>query len=368
MATSPINQNFSLFPLERIARNWFGIDDGNFDDSKLPLEIVKDVYVENVSKLIPHDEFDYCESHLGSDTVKYLRSVSYAIIHRFPNIEVDPATGHYRLEQELTTESRELVQQITACLRLIRPTSEHAQFMGGRIESNGTLRHFNFDHPLTYVNSLPNQKLFAVRTSDLDDLRFYAPHFIQAFKDQRWKLIMAIDMFKSGFFQHAYWKLRFFMWTAALEALFTSHTSEQHRGSLVAKERIKSLLGPKTLIYPVGELSEYDTDPKHTVEDVIDEIYCLRNHLAHGDMVPDYYFQTPGRIGINGPYYKGETLAEACSSIVRQCLLKILKDKLLPHFTNDVTASSYFSSLGLTKDILTKAQKAAGIKPFKCPA
>jgi hypothetical protein len=208
----------------------------------------------------------------------------------------------------------------------------------------------------------------AVRTSDLDDLRFYAPHLIQAFKDQRWKLIMAIDMFQSGFFQHSYWKLRFFMWTAALEALFTSHTSEKHRGSLVAKERIKSLLGPKTLIYPAGELSEYDTDPKHTIEDVLDEIYCLRNHLAHGDMVPNYYFQTPGRIGINGSYCKRETLAEACSSIVRQCILRILKDGLLPHFTNDVTASSYFSSLGLTKDILTKAQKAAGIKPFKCPA
>src|SRR5208282_737306 len=115
------------------------------------------------------------------------------------------------------------------CLRLIRPTTQHAQFMGGRIERGGKLRHFHFDNPFTYVNSIPNQKLFAVRTSDIDDLRFYSPLFIKVIEDQHWKFIMAVDMFQSGFFQHSYWKLRFFMWTAALEALFTSHTSDQHR-------------------------------------------------------------------------------------------------------------------------------------------
>jgi len=364
-----MDQSFSLFPLERISRNWPGLVDGNFDDSKLPLEIVKGVYVENVATLIPKDEFDYCESHLGSETVQYLRKVSYAIIHRFPTLEADPATGKYKLETELAEESRMLVQQIVACLRLIRPTTQHAQFMGGRVENNGTLRHFHFDNPFTYVNSIPNQKFFGIRTSDLDDLRFYAPLFINAFQRSHWKFIMAVDMYQSGFFQHAYWKLRFFMWTAALEALFTSHTSDQHRGSLVAKERIKWLLGPATLIYPAGELSEFDTDPKHIVEEVIDEIYCLRNHLAHGDKVPDYYFQTPGRFSDHaGPIYKGDTLAEAISSIIRQSLLKILKDGLLPHFADDATASAFFSALGLTKTLLQNARKAAGIASFVCPS
>jgi hypothetical protein len=362
-----MEQNFSLFPLERVAGHWYGTDQGDFDDSQLPFEIVKDVHVENVSALIRKSEFDYLQSNLGSDTVKFLRNISYAIIHRFPNIEVNPSTGTYKLEQELTQESSELVQKITACLRLIRPTTQHAQFMGGRIDSKGKLRHFHFDNPLIYVNSLPNQKLFSVRTSDLRDLRFYAPRFIQAFDDKRWKFIMAIDMFQSSFFQHSYWKVRFFLLTAALEALFTSHTSDQHRGSIVAKARIKNLLGSKKLIYPKGELTQYETDPNHTIEDVIDEIYCLRNHLAHGDRVPDYYLQTPGRMGVNGAYYKGETLTEAANSIVRQCLLKILKDGLLPHFADDMTASTYFSSLGLTRNLLRKAQKAPKITPFKCP-
>jgi hypothetical protein len=351
-----------MFPLERIARNWPGVYDGNFDDSQLPFEIVKDIYVENVSDRIPKDEFDYCKSHLGSETVQYLEQVSYVIIHRFPNIENDSVTGTYVFEPELLERSRELVQRIVACLRLIRPTPQHAQFMGGEVEPDGTLRHFHFDNPYTFIQSVPNQQLFGIRTSDLEALRFYAPLFIYAIAGQYWKYIMAVDMFQSGFFQHSHWKLRFFMWTAALEALFTSDTSAQHRGSLVAKERIKWLLGENTLIYPAGELSEFDNDPKLTVGGVIDEIYCLRNHIAHGDKVPDYYFTAEGRTRDDGSVIpRRDMLMEAISSIVRQSLLLILKNGLLPHFKESAASESYFK--GQTKSILEKRNP----KNFKCP-
>ena len=214
-------------------------------------------------------------------------------------------------EQELVDRSNRLVQEIVACLRLIRPTTQHAQFMGGSVEPDGTLGHFHFDNPFTFVSSLLNQKLFGIRTVDIQRLKYYAPLFVAAMEGHYWKYRMAVEMFQSGYFQHSHWKLRFFMWTAALEALFTSHTSGQHRGSLVAKERVKFLVGAGTPIYPPDELSEYETDPNLTVGDVIDEIYCLRNHIAHGDKAPDYYFQTPGRQGINGTVYKGEVLMES---------------------------------------------------------
>ena len=60
---------------------------------------------------------------------------------------------------------------------------------------------------------------------------------------------------------------------------------------MVAKERVKFLLGATAPIYPPGEYMDLDPDPGLTVAVVIDEIYCLRNHIAHGDKLPDYYYE-----------------------------------------------------------------------------
>lgn len=355
---------FSMFPIAPMLRNWVGVPGGTFDGSLLPFHIVGDVYLEEVASHIPEDEFDYCKSALGTETIKHLEEIKYAIIHRFPTVVKDPATGDLLFEQELAERSRMLVQEIVACLRLIRPTMQHVQFMGGSVEPNGTLRHMHFENPFSYVSSLPNQRLFGIRTIDLQNLKFYVPLFVTAMEGNYWKYRMAVEMFQSGHFQHSHWKLRFFMWTAALEALFTSHTSNQHRGSLVAKERVKFLLGPSALIYPLDELSQYDVDPQLTVADVIDEIYCLRNHIAHGDKVPDYYVQATGRQGINGPICRGEVLMEAISSIIRQALLSILKNGLLSHFSDAASSESYFAANGLTKSTL---ETLPGKSHFQCP-
>jgi hypothetical protein len=240
--------------------------------------------------------------------------------------------------------------------------------LGGSVGNDGSLNNIHFDHPIPFLSSLSNQTVMAIRTQDVQDLKSVFPQFRTAMEGNYWKFRMSVDMFQSGYFQQTHWKLRFFMWTAALEALFTSHSSPQHRGSLVAKERVKHLLGATTLIYPAGELSQYEPDPHLTVENVIDEIYCLRNHIAHGDKVPDYYFQTTGRTGLNGPINKLETLSEAISSIVRRSLLTILKTNLLVNFQDGAASESYFSSLGLTKSKLEQKAKVGGTVQFTCPS
>ena len=101
-----------------------------------------------------------------------------------------------------------------------------------------------------------------------------------------------------------------------------------------------------------------------TVGKVLDQIYCLRNHIAHGDRVPNYYFETPARQAINGPVMKKEVLTEAISSIVRQCIIAILDKNLLLHFASDATAETYFSKLGLTNALLGNRKR----RRFKCPS
>jgi hypothetical protein len=363
-----MTQKFSMFPLDKIATRWGGLLDGSFDDTLLPFEVFQGVFIENVSSLIPKDEFDYCKAELGTNLIEHLEHIKYGLIHRFPTFELDASTGAMKFEHEIAEDSKILIEQAVACLRLIRPFVQHPQFLGGSVGDDGSLRHIHFNHPIPFLSSLPNQTIMAIRTQDVKELKSVFPLFRTAMLGNYWKFRMSVDMFQSGYFQQTHWKLRFFMWTAALEALFTSHSSPEHRGGLVAKERVKELLGATTLIYPSGDLSQYESDPHLTVGSVIDEIYCLRNHLAHGDKVPDCYFQTTGRHGLNGPISKWETLSEAVSSIVRQSLMTILVKNLLVHFQDAPASEAYFGSLGLTKSKLEKKAKATGVPHFTCPS
>jgi|SRR3984885_411128 len=365
-----MDMKFSLFPIERLARSWEkgGFYDGDFDRSLLPFEIIPGLFIEDVEALIAPNEFNHYLSMLGYESVKFLKAIKYVIINRYPKYAVKP-NGDMIFEEDQRKSSEYLIQEAIACLRLIRPIRQFAQACGGDVRDDGSLTNFHFESPLPYVNSPENQKLFGVRTSDAEALRFYLPLFQNAMSGQFWKFRMALEMYQSGFFQHSHWKARYFLWTAALESLYTSQpqpgSGSGHSGSLVAKERIKSLLGPTAPIYPPGELTNLDTNPNLTVADVMDEIYCLRNNIAHGDKIPDYYFQTPGRKMFDGQeLYKRDMLIEAISSIIRQSLLAILKNGLLDHFRDRVSSETYFGGLGLTKSNLIKTIPKTG---FTCP-
>jgi hypothetical protein len=136
-----------------------------------------------------------------------------------------------------------------------------------------------------------------------------------------------------------------------VEALFTSHNRE-HKGSKVAKARIKSLLGEGTRIYPREEWRDVIPDCTLTIGDLTDDLYEMRNYVAHGDKLPDSYFATYRR-GINGDVTKCEVLLEAASFIIRNSLLKILNDDLLDHFADAGPAEEYFGSQGLINSRLT---------------
>lgn len=361
---------FSLFPIERLARSWEngGFNDDDFDRSLLPFEIIPGLFIEDVEALIVPGEFDHYLSMLGTETVKFLKAIKYVIINRYPEYEVS-ANGGIIFERDLRERSEYLIQEAIACLRLIRPIRQFAQECGGEIRDDGSLANFHFRDPLSYVNSPENQKLFAVRTRDAEELRFYLPLFQDAMSGPYFKFSMALEMYQSGFFQHSHWKAQYFLWTAALESLYTSQpqpgVKSEHSGSLVAKERIKSLLGPTTPIYPSGELSKLDPNPNLTVAAVVDEIYCLRNNIAHGDKIPDYYSNTTGRITFDGvELNRREMLIESINSIIRQSLLTILKNKLLNHFQDSASSEAYFGGLGLTNSVLRDAIPKTG---FRCP-
>jgi hypothetical protein len=363
--TEPLTQ-FCLYPIQRTAQaiTRGGIDDDDFDTSALPIALIEGAGIEDISSRIRDDEFEYLKGHLADESIKQLKRVQFAIVHRAPHVEIDHQ-GKYVLSHDLMLRSENIVAELAACLRLIRPTSQKTQMLSGEIRSDGTFSTRRFNSPLTFVDAPENQKQFTVRTADIDELVFYAPLFRSAMHGPNWKFRMAVSMHEAGHFQNTDWKARFFLWTSALEALFTSKGLgwREHSGSLVASERIKDLLGPNTSIYAGGELSSLIPDPGITVAGIIGEVYCLRNHIAHGDKVPDYYFQSKGRDDYQSLVPRVSILIEAISFIVRKSLLKIMKDGLVNHFEDDSTSKVYFASKALTKTEI----KNQGITSFSCP-
>src|SRR5258707_147797 len=275
--------HFTLYAIYSLGQH----DEEPFDTEVLPLEIINGVRIEHVAPFLKADTFDYVKLEMGTHPVKQLEGVEYAIVHRY---EI-PANYVYGVEnQEPREKSEELVRNIAACLRLIRPMRQYALSMHGTVREDGTFDVMGFDHPIGLLETPDNQKLFHLRNQDADALRKYAPLFLQAMNGGIWKFKMAAQFHELGHFQQFDWKARYLLWSSAIESIYTSNNSE-HKGTNVAKERIKWMLGENTSVYPPGDLSDLLVDPNITVGSIVVPLYEVRNFLAHGDRIPDKYFK-----------------------------------------------------------------------------
>jgi hypothetical protein len=289
---------------------------------------------------------------MGSDDVKLLQNTHYALVHRF-----DAATtfknGELIQEDEHNGRSEQLIRKVAACLRLIRPMRQSAQFMQGHIRDDGTFDVLRFQSPAHLLEVPEVQKLFQLRDRDADDLRRYTPEFLRAMDGNFSKFKMAVQFHELGHWAHEdeYLKARYLLWASAIESIYTSH-NRNHQGSTVAKARIKWLLDENTSIYGPGELSDLLTDPHLTIGSVVDDLYTVRNYIAHGDRIPDHYLRNTARGGFGGSVCVYALLFEAQSFVIRTSLLKILRDRLLGHFVDARSAEAYFGAQGLTNDKL----------------
>lgn len=334
-----MESKIALYPIVGVTGDWL---DEPFDPSMLPAKIVSDVTVEDIRPLLKGKEFDLFDGFLAKRELESLRRVQFGIVHRYS----DALTG---LAEQPDIRAERIVRHLGACLRLIRPMQQDASFIRFRILPDSTLdvQHFENPHEMAVP---PIQKLFRLRNRDVNRLQKVGPQFLTAMAGEFWKFRVSAELHESGQFSHAYWKGRFSLWCSALEALFTSN-SYQHKGTLVAKERIKWFLGPKMLIYEPGDIQSGQPEPTLTVNDVIDDLYELRNSVAHGDRTPAKFFNV-ARTEYDQNIVLAEVLTEAISRIIRASLLRILEDNLLNEFADGPASEAYFGSQGLTRDVL----------------
>jgi hypothetical protein len=326
----------ALYPILGVTGDWL---DEPFDLSVLPVTILPNVTIEDAKALFNEKSFDLWQSYLAKRELESLRRVRFAIVCRY-----NENYGDASFKSEVDAEK--LVRYVSACLRLIRPMQQDASFIQGTLKADATLDIKRFE--ILVEATVPAvQKLFRLRNRDVTRLQQVIPTFMTATNGEFWKFRMSLELHEWGHFIHAPWKARFSLWCSALEALYTSNSAE-HKGSLVAKERIKWFLGPKTPIYESGDIQVGQPELTTKIEDVVDDLYELRNCVAHGDKTPDKFFaETRNEYGDS--VCLAEALTEAASRIIRGSLLRILEDNLLNEFANGPASEAYFGSMGLTR-------------------
>jgi hypothetical protein len=342
-----MENRIALYPVTSIAQSW---DDEPFDRSVLPVKIVPGVTIEDAKPLFKEDQFDWLTSYLGkqnTDTLKEMR-FSLAIVHRYQPADYDTGRGG-KADQEAEI----LVRNVAGCLRLILPMAQTVGFMRGTVREDSTVNQDHFENPTAFMNVPCVQKFFSLRNKDVFRLQNAAPKFLDAMTGEFWKFRMAVELHEAGHHaSHTNWKARFSLWCSAIEALFTSDTPD-HKGSLVAKERIKWFLGSKTPIYAPGDIPSIAEQSNLTIEDIMEDLYDLRNSVAHGEKTADKFFKNR-RICLDQTVNLVEVLHEATSFILRASLLRMLEDNLLPHFADGPASDAYFAANGLTDSALRK--------------
>jgi len=337
-----------------------GVTDEQFDLSKLPFDITEGARIEAISERFRDGAFDLWKEGIGTIAWENLKRVRYGLVHRYdPNPTEDEKTGKLIFGTEAHEHSEMLIRGLDACLRLVRPMRQSAFLIHGDIRDDGSFDVRGFDTPPPdFVEVTEVQKLFLLRNQDTDDLRTYAPEFLRAMRGDFWKYRMAVHFHQLGYFQSLEWKARYLLWCAAIESIYTSH-NRGHQGKWVATSRIRWFLGENTSIYAPGDISHLPCDPGLTVGQIVQDLYEMRNFIAHGDKIPDSFFTEIVRDGFGGGVQKSEVLFEAASFIIRASLLRILRDGLLNDFADAGSADAYFRARNLTWPVLKAAQRAA---------
>ena len=340
----------ALYPILGVTGDWL---DDPFDLSQLPATLVPSVTIEDGKAFFNSGSFDLWSGYLSKRERESLERVRFAIVCRYND---DYGGPHYQTNQS----AEATVRLMGACLRLIRPMQQDAAFIGGKILPDSTVYIRRFDIPVE-IGVPAVQRLFRLRNCDVTRLQKVALIFMDAMHGEFWKFRSSIEFYDWGHFHHLYWKARFSLWCSAIEALYTSNRPE-HKGSLVAKERIKWFLGPDTLIYEPGDIQDGQPEVATTVGEVVDDLYELRNVIAHGDKTPEKFWIT-ARTEYGEAVKLAEMLTEAASRIIRASLLRILEDNLLKHFADGLASEVFFGAQGLTKAALYARLGALKGKP-----
>jgi hypothetical protein len=306
-----------------------------------PIDLGHGFTIEAADSTLNKVDLTLWERVFSPEQIEDLRGWSLSLVHKY-----QAAVGFHEEDRD----SLVVIGYILGHLRLIAPNqisaSEHLQ-----IEEYATGRFHALDctkdqqRPSILLNDC--ERFFGDITQEhLSILRVWMPWIIDFAK--RWRefypLYLSLFFSEKGFSDLDF-RTRHLFRVMALEALLSS---ESEFGRHTLKGRLQKFLGWRRNLYqpysglsfpmpgltPLPELALTDS--------LVEDVYSLRNKVAHADAMPPEWTKTDRRQGFRGPLSYADVLCEAAGSMVRLAWLKIINEGLQPVFSDKKRVADYF--------------------------
>jgi hypothetical protein len=235
--------------------------------------------------------------------------------------------------------------------QLVKPTRWFEKYWfrtddSGQIElSSHDVGMIHISHPGPY---LEYQQHHTVTLDDVESVKECLPRLLHALHPApsgSWghpsgSVHRALIMFAQGYLTEKFGELGQFLWAMALDSLFSSKIDKRKRGSYTIVPRLRTLHGAEFEPYRFVSVPIHQRRPDHKLWAVAEDIFKLRNAVAHGLTIPEAWLTPPGQ-----PIYEGYAyqLAECTEILLRKTLLSIMQEqRLFDVFVDSRKLDKYF--------------------------
>ena len=251
----------------------------DFEDPLSKADVVSiqdDLTFQKTETVLSPGVFDLWNDFLSSEDRKRLNAVTHALMHRFPG-----SLGSDKEDEK----SKNFMQHVFGCLRLIKPTRKSFQFVQAYVQQD-RLEVYSLSHPPHFEISLMpiTQTLNRITLADIQTLRKLLPKFMFISRPNGpLYLQSAIRWYEGGYSATSEPSLQFMSWMMGLEVIFSKGEEILNQEQLV--KLLKARFGKIDIKQPQWR-SYLERSPGLTIAAEAEHLIELRKYLVHAQSIP----------------------------------------------------------------------------------
>jgi hypothetical protein len=276
----------------------------------------------------------------SEDQMKEIKNWSTCLVHRYQS---PPTIG------EAENDSGNLLGYIIAHLRLIalNRTSRNDELYL-QVTASGELDPFRCSKSSFWpqIHLTDSEKVvLGIRLKHLETLKSWMPWIVEFCRDWRayYPLWVSLDFLEKFYLEYSSFRARHLFRVMALEALLCSEHDKDY-GRQALKSKLPKLLGWHCDLYAPyqNDLIGSRLPVLPLTDQLIDDMYTLRNKVAHGDQMPADWMKDyrPGWVDQGISY--AAVLCEAAGSMLRLAWCRIISDDLQKTFADKKKMQKFF--------------------------
>lgn len=302
-----------------------------------PFAILPNVFLADLRQQMKNLDLTlWSREYLSKHDVEKMQGWRYALIHRYSEEEYMHGEGELQ--------SRDLLHKVFLGLRIVRPSKTPYQYLHARVKPDGSFDPSGFSRAEMPLTVFPCDSWAPVRRKDAELLRAITPNLLRVYETKCQSVRRAVNILEMGYISQ-FPDVKQLLWVTGLETLFTS---AKFNGAPVLIRRLRQFLGSKTRVYEQANFAAQVAVPSLKLKDVLEDIYLVRNRLAHGEWIPESFMTRPG-YALGAKSY-ADILLEATGIVLRMALIKILNESLLETFGDKDRLDGYFLALNQPRE------------------